>query len=338
MHDPRPLTWGVLGTGTVARLAMIPALARLADTRADMRLLAVASQDQARAQALAAAHNIPRAYGSYSALFDDPEISCIYLALPNHQHGEWTKRAAAAGKHVLCEKPLARNVAELDAMAAACQMAGVRLMEALMYRFHPRMERVRALLAAGAIGPVRSVEAAFCFTLTDEANYRWQPEQGGGALLDVGSYCVDAARELMGAEPDAVSAQASYAPGGVDEEVTGQLLFAGGRIARITGSFRAGERQSIVIQGEDGALEVPHPAFTAWHADLAPILIRWGASKEIETLPPADPYYLMAGRFTDAIIQGAPLPYSLGASRATARVVAALARAGHSGRREEIDE
>jgi predicted dehydrogenase len=331
--DAPPLTWGVLGTGTVARLAMIPALARLPGAR----LLAVASQDAARARALADAHAVPRAYGSYAELVADPEIACVYLALPNHLHREWAERAAAAGKHVLCEKPLARDVAEMDAMAAASAAAGTRLMEALMYRFHPRLERVRALLAAGAIGSVRRVEATFSFTLGDQPNYRWQPEQGGGALLDVGGYCVHAARTLLGAEPVAVRARASYGATGIDEVLTGELIGADGRTARLVCGLRGAERQSITVHGAAGMLELPHPAFTAWHADPAPILLHRDGTTTTETLPPADPYALMAARFTDAVRHAALVPYPLAESRATARVLVALARAARTGEQESIE-
>jgi predicted dehydrogenase len=220
-----PLAWGILGTGRIAQKALIPALKGLPQTQ----IVAIASQDEGRARHSAAEFGIPRAYGSYQTLIDDSQIACIYNALPNHLHKEWTMRAARAGKHVLCEKPLGCTLAEGDEMAAAAQAAGVHLMEALMYPFHPRMERARKLLAEGAIGEAQHIQASFCFTLREANNYRMRPEQGGGALLDVGCYVVHAACALMGARPVAVRSVGQYAASGIDETVSGLLEFAGGQ-------------------------------------------------------------------------------------------------------------
>jgi predicted dehydrogenase len=328
------LNWGVLGTGFIAQKALIPVLQRLPRTR----LLAIASQDEPRARASAARFGIPRAYGSYAALLADPDIQCVYIALPNDLHQAWTLRAAAAGKHVLCEKPLALSLAELDAMEAACAAAGVRLMEALMYRFHPRMERLRALLDANTIGPVRDVVAAFSFPLTAQTNYRLDPSRGGGALWDVGGYCVHAARHaLLGAEPVAAQAAARYGPSGTDEQLAGLLEFSDGRTAQIACGFRMAEQQHITIVGASGVLEIPHPAFTAWHGDPAPILLRHGADVETLACPSADPYELMAAAFSDAIRNGTPVPYPLAETRATLRAVLALGQAARTGARVVLD-
>ena len=327
----KPLTWGVLGTGTIARLALLPVLGRLREAR----LVGIASADPDRAATRAAEFGIPRAYESYAALLDDADIACVYIALPNHLHHEWAMRAAAAGKHVLCEKPLALRSTELDEMEAACQTAHVHLMEALMYRFHPRMARLRRLLDEGAIGVVHSVHASFCFTQTDASNYRRRPEQGGGALWDVGGYCVDAARLVMGEEPLAAQAVAHYAPSGIDDQVSGQLEFADGRAAHLVCSFRSAEQQCLTVVGTSGVLHIPWP-FTAWRSDQAPIVVWRGADEE--TLPgdPADPYQLMVAAFTAAVRDGAPVPHALAASRATLRAVTALAEAARTGQRTEI--
>jgi xylose dehydrogenase (NAD/NADP) len=326
-----PLRWGILGTGTVARLAMLPALSRIPS--ASVRAIASASLD--RAQALAADFAVPRAYGSYQQLLDAPDVDCVYVALPNAQHLEWVLRAAAAGKHVLCEKPLGCTALEVEQMERACADAGVRLMEALMYRFHPRTPRLLALLADGTIGTAVSVAATFTFPLAAPSNYRWRAEQGGGALLDVGGYCVSAARMAFVADPVAVQAVATYGDGGADESTSALLEFSGGRTAHVTCSFRAAERQHLTVIGTCGVLDVPL-AFTAWHRDPAPLVL-WREHAP-ETLPgePADPYERMAAAFSDALLRGKPVPYPTADSRATSRVLDAIARAARTGERQRI--
>lgn len=328
-----PVTWGVLGAGYIARVAMVPALAALPEAR----LLGIASQNPARAAALAAAHGVARVYGDYQALLDAPDIQCVYIALANHQHREWVERAAAAGKHILCEKPLGRDVAEAQAMRDICERAGVALMEALMYRFHPRIARALELVAAGAIGEPREVEAAFNFPLVDSANYRLDPLLGGGALLDVGGYCVSAARMFLGAEPVAVRASGRYAPSGADLAVSALLEHAGGGMARVTCAFDTAEYQRVTVIGSAAALELPY-AFTAWHSDAAPILIHRGKSVETRSTHTADPYGLMAAAFGRAVAAGAPVPYSLDETLATARALDALAAAARSGERVGVAE
>jgi D-xylose 1-dehydrogenase (NADP+, D-xylono-1,5-lactone-forming) len=316
------LAWGVLGTGTVARLAMLPALR---DTPS-ARLLAIGSANYERAVACATQFQIPRAYGSYQDVLDDPDVRAVYIALPNAQHLEWVTRAAGAGKHVLCEKPLGLNTAEVAEMARACAAADVLLMEALMYRFHPRTERLHTLLMDGAIGDVRHVSAAFAFTLADWSGFRAHPSQGGGVLLDVGSYCVSAVRSILRSDPVNVSSVAYYGDTGIDEAVTALLEFSDGRTAGVMCSFRAAEHQRVTTVGTDGVLDVPL-AFTAWYADQAPLLIQRAGSQQ--TLPgaPADPYTLMVERFAEAALTGSPAPYPLTETLATMHVLDSIARA-----------
>ena len=316
------ITWGVLGTGTVARLAMLPALSRIPS--ASVR--AVGSASHERAEALAAQFYIPRAYGSYQELLDDAAIQAVYIALPNALHRDWVLRAARAGKHVLCEKPLGRDAAEVQEMAHACDTAGVLLMEALMYRFHPRTARLHALLAERAIGDVRHVAATFTFTLANWSNYRAVPNLGGGVLLDVGSYCVSAVRAILGGEPAHIAAVAHYGETGIDESVSALLEFPEGRTAALLCSFRAAEHQHVTMLGTTGVLDVPL-AFTAWHSDLAPLLIQRAGAPE--TLPgdAADPYALMAARFNEAILNHTPAPYPLAETLATTRALDAIAQA-----------
>ncbi|HEX9036571.1 MAG TPA: Gfo/Idh/MocA family oxidoreductase [Ktedonobacterales bacterium] len=329
----QPVTWGVLGAGYIARAAMVPALLSLENAR----LMAVASQDPARGAALAAAHGIPRVYGDYQALLDAPDIQCVYIALANHQHREWVERAAAAGKHILCEKPLGRDTAEAAAMRATCEAAGVGLMEALMYRFHPRIARALEILQSGAIGEPLEVEAAFNFTITDLANYRLDPALGGGALLDVGGYSISAARFFLGEQPLSVRATGRYAPSGADLAISALLDHASGRTARITAAFDTAEYQRVTVIGSSGALELPY-TFTAWKDDDAPILLRHGKRVTTDSTYTADPYALMADAFGRAVTAGAPVPYSMDEAMTTARTLDALAAAARSGERVQVGE
>ena len=189
--------WGILGPGFVATRAVIPAMQQTPDAR----LLAVASRSDERAKLIAARFGIERAYHDYQTLLNDPDVDAVYIALPNHLHRIWTMRAAEAGKHVLCEKPLAINASECDEMIATCQRANVLLMEAVMYRFHPRMVQLKRMLTTRELGDIRLLHTAFSFPFDFDRphNFRAHPEFGGGALLDVGSYCVNAARWLVGA-------------------------------------------------------------------------------------------------------------------------------------------
>jgi len=258
-------------------------------------LRAIASRDVSRARALAGRHRVGTVHESYEALLADPEVDAIYLPLVNSLHREWTLRALQAGKHVLCEKPLALNAAEGEEMAAAARSAGRILMEAFMYRFHPRMRRLRET-AKG----VRYLQASFGFPLRDEANYRLQPELGGGALLDVGCYGLDVARWLLG-EPDKVVAVLRPGPTGVDLSASVLLGFPGGATASVWGSFESPEQQELLLVTESDVVRLERP-FTAWK-------------------DPHDPYRLMVDEFAAAALSGSAPPLPLEDSLAGLRLL-----------------
>ncbi|MGH2505363.1 MAG: Gfo/Idh/MocA family protein, partial [Ktedonobacterales bacterium] len=226
-------------------------------------------------------------------------------------------------------------VAEALAMRAAAERANVSLMEALMYRFHPRIEQALALIAHGAIGEPREVEAAFCFTLGDRSNYRMRPEAGGGALLDVGGYCVTAARFFLRGDPLVARASARYAETGADLAISALLDFDAGRVARITCAFDSAEYQRVTVIGSSASLEIPY-AFTAWRDDSAPILIHRGKTIETILTPPANPYARMAGAFGRAAVAREAAPYSLDETLAVARALDAIAEAARTGGRVAI--
>ncbi|NJN19818.1 MAG: Gfo/Idh/MocA family oxidoreductase [Oscillochloris sp.] len=328
------LRWGVLGGATIARRCVIPAIVGSGNGTP----AAIASRDATRAETLAAEFGFARAYGSYNELIQDPHVDAVYIPLPNHLHAEWAIKAAQAGKHVLVEKPIACNVAEAAAMFAAARDSGVLLMEALMYRFQTRTKQIKALLDGGAIGALRGVQAAFTFLHPDPQNHRMRPEFGGGALLDVGCYAVSLACYMFAAAPVAVSANAIFAPSGIDLFVGGRLRFADGRTAQIEAGFDRALQQRYSVIGDAGALELPHDAFIPW-GERAEYTIRAVDSPQGRSATTANPdqYRLMVSAFADAILQSAPPPISAAESIRTMRVLDSLARAARSGCEERLD-
>ncbi len=311
--------WGVLGAGFIANRAMIPAIQRCSQAR----VLAIASRDARRGQEAAQHYSIERVYNEYEGLLDDPDVQVVYIALPNHLHCEWAIRAAQAGKHVLCEKPLALNAAESDVIISTCHSLKVLLMEAVMYRFHPRMQALKQMIAEGAVGELRFIHSAFSFPFDAPGNYRAFPQFGGGALLDVGSYCVNAARWLSGTEPTAIHPAVSYSQNSIDLSASAILEFGPHVSAHVQCSFAAAEHQVIEVVGSEAAITAPL-AFTAWRDDTTALLIQRGGMFERREFAPADPYQLMIEHFTDCVLGKASLIYPPEDGRNTLRVLDAL--------------
>jgi D-xylose 1-dehydrogenase (NADP+, D-xylono-1,5-lactone-forming) len=321
--------WGVLSTSNIGRRAVLPAIQRSSNGE----LVAVASRDAQKARAFAGELGIPRAYAGYDQLLADREIDAVYIPLPNSMHHEWTIKAAQAGKHILCEKPLALNAAECAAMEAAAQAHGVLLMEAFMYRFHPQTARVTELLRQGAIGEPRLIHAAFTFRLTNPANIRLQANLGGGALMDVGCYCVNISRTLFGAEPVEVQAFADWGTSGVDEQLLGSLRFAGGGYAQFDSALTLARREYYQVAGTEGVIEVP-VAFLPGQGDTT-IRIHNGAGERTETIAGADEYQLMAEHFAACVRGQATLRYPPAEAAANMHVIEALYRSARNGGRPE---
>ena len=296
--------WGILGPGFIATHAIIPAIQEVSNSR----ILAVASSNEERSREVALRFGIERFYSDYQALLDDPDVDVVYIALPNHLHREWTIRAAAARKHVLCEKPLAMNAAECNEMITACQQANVLLMEAVMYRFHPRILYLKQMLLARELGDVRFLHAAFSFNFNAPGNYRAYRQFGGGAILDVGSYCVNAARWLIDSEPVSSQAIISYNQESIDLNTSAILRFSEDVSAHIQSSFVAAEHQVIEVVGTTGAVTAPL-AFTAWRDDTTILLIQRGAVFEQREFAPSDPYKRMVEHFTTCVMEKTPLLY-----------------------------
>ena len=232
------LRWGVLGTANIGR-AVNPAI----HASHNGTLVSIASRDAGKARTYAEKWSIPRYHASYMALLKDPEIDAVYIPLPNGLHKEWTIHAAEHGKHVLCEKPLALTAADCREMQRAADLHGVRLMEAFMYRFHPRTEQVIARAHSGALGAVRAIRSAFTFRLTNPTNVRLDETLGGGALFDVGCYCVSISRTIAHAEPVDVQAWATWTDRGVDEQLAGSMRFADGLVAHFDCALTQEQRQ-----------------------------------------------------------------------------------------------
>jgi predicted dehydrogenase len=295
---PLPVGWGVLGaTSQAARKAVLPAI--VASPRG--RLIAVASERAADGGA--GPFGPVRAYRAYAAVLDDPEVEAVYVPLPNSLHREWVVRAAAAGKHVLCEKPLAPTAADAEAMATACATAGVALLEAYMTPFHPRASALETLVASGRLGALRFARAAFTGVLDRRDDHRWRPEMGGGSLLDVGIYCVAPLLAAAGRIPARVEASATLAKSGVDASFSGWLDFGDGFTATIECSFDAPERQFLEIVGTEAALVIDR-AYTPGPADTAMTLRHRDGRIEEIIVRGADPYREMIEHF-QTVVRGA---------------------------------
>jgi predicted dehydrogenase len=278
-------------------------------------IAAVASRDEGRARAYARRHGIARAHGSYDALLADPQIDAVYIGLPNAMHVPWTLRALEAGKHVLVEKPFSPRAADVERAFDLAEQRGLVLSEGFMWRHHPQTLRLVELLER--IGEVRLVRASFSFALDHPDDHRWLPEQEGGALMDVGTYCVNAARLLCG-EPETVHGVRTGE--GVDARFAGVLRFGSGALATFDCGFDLPSRHDLEVVGADGSLLVADP----WHARSPEIVVRRGDRVEHEELARADAYRLELEDVSDAIAHGRPPRLGREDAVGQARVLEAL--------------
>jgi predicted dehydrogenase len=328
------IKWGVLGNAEIARVCVIPAIQK--SSNGIVRGLATGSPENAGQ--VVRENNIEHLYDSYDALLVDPEVEAVYIPLPNHLHHPWTLRALQAGKHVLCEKPLGCDASEAQKMANAAAAASLLLMEAMMYRFHPRSLRIKETVAEGRIGTVRLVRSAFCYSmdkvlLKSGQNARLKPDMGGGALLDVGCYSVSVARWLMGTEPTVLQAQAVYHPGGVDMHLVASIRFPEHGLATLEASFISALQQTYTVVGSNGAIELPHDAFIPWERD-AVFTLRSKDQEKGENFVTAgvDEYQLMVEHFAAAVLGKETLAISPEESVLNMRVLDGLAEAARTGK------
>src|SRR5438093_2818325 len=316
------LRWGIIGPGRIA-----PRLVRALSQSRRGELVAVASRDADRATAFAAQHGIGQSYGSYDALLDDAEVDVVYVALPNHLHAKWTVKALHAGKHVLCEKPLATSVDAVDEIITTSERTGRTAVEGFMFLHHPQTILALELARSRALGRLELLSGTFSFFLTNPIDPRISPEMGGGSLWDVGCYPVSFSRRLAGEEPERLNAFARFDERGVDRTFIGQLLFAGGVLAQFDCGFAAPDRERMEIVGSDATLVLdapflpapdgPPPSVTMWRGrEATPIEVASVGQyrEEVEDL-------------MSVILDGRAPRLDLGSSRGNISTLVALDRA-----------
>lgn len=314
-----PVRWGLLGTARINR-RLVPAI------RATRRsvLAAVASRNRARAEAYASEWQVPTAHGSYDALLRDPAVDAIYIPLPNALHVEWTLRALDAGKHVLCEKPLALSPHDVDRIAAMARAHGRVVAEALMYRHEPLFAQMAELVRNDAIGEVRVINTGFTFEQSGEGDIRLNPALGGGSLWDVGCYPVSAAIGLLDQTPVEAFGWATRSGAGVDQAFSGLLRFATGAVATIHSSFRAAYHTWFDVHGAGGSMRIAHPFRPELREEI--IVVR---GDQVETVPVDGSSLLFVRQVEDfvaAVLDGRPQAVALSDSRRIAASLAALYR------------
>jgi predicted dehydrogenase len=327
----KKVRWGVLSTASIGVRKVIPAM----QSGHLSAVAAIASRDLAKARTVAAELNIPTAYGSYEELIADPSIDAIYNPLPNQLHVPWTIRAAEAGKHVLCEKPLSMTLAEAQSLLAVRDRTGVLIGEAFMIRSHPQWLRLRALLDEGRIGALRSIAAFFSYFNTDPANIRNIPETGGGALYDIGCYCIQAARTGFAQQPTRVCGLIDRDPHLHTDRLTSALLDFPAGHAIFTCSTQLVPYQRVHFFGTKGRIEIEIP-FNAPTDRPTRLFIDdgrdfFGSGIATETFPTADQYTLQGDAFSRAILEGTPIPVTLEEGIANMAVIEAIFQSAESG-------
>jgi predicted dehydrogenase len=327
----RKVSWGVFGVAKIGVEKVIPAMQRGALSRID----AIASRDIARAKSAAASLGIAKAYGSYEELLADPAIEAIYNPLPNELHVPWTIRALEAGKHVLCEKPIALDAAEAETLVAARARSGKLVAEAFMVRFHPQWRRAHEIAQSGEIGALRAIQTFFSYHLLDPTNIRNKPP-GGGALYDIGCYAILTARHMFGAEPTRVAATMDVDPAmGTDRLISGVAEFPGGRHLTFVCGTQTTPHQRVTIAGDKGRIEIaipfnaPPDRPTEITIDSGADLFGGGARREEFAI--CDQYTLQGDAFSRAVTGEAPLAYPIEDAIANMRVIDAIFRAAKSG-------
>ncbi|NHN30672.1 Gfo/Idh/MocA family protein [Paenibacillus agricola] len=301
------LRWGILGCAGIAKRAVIPGIQQ-SETGV---VAAIASRNEENAKKTAEALHIPTAYGSYEALLNDDSIDAIYIPLPNHLHKEWTIKAAEAGKHVLCEKPIALDAEEAAEMVAACAKAGVKLAEAFMHRQHPRYVRIKEIIKSGEIGEIRGMHGAFTFNSSSNlGNVRFDKAMGGGSIYDVGVYPISTARMILGQEPEAATVHAFFSPehDDVDMMASGILEFSGGVALTFDCGMWAANRNTLEILGTEGRIEVPSAYVTKQNAEDHFFVTVKGERREVE-VPYRNQYALQADDFGRSVLEGKALKF-----------------------------
>jgi len=311
------LTWGILGTGRIAASVLGAIRATSNGT-----VHAIASRDPERAAAFATQHAVPVTHASYQDLVGDPAIDIVYIPLPVSEHAPWALRAIQSGKAVLVEKPFAMSAAEAQSVFSAAAAAKIMVGEAMMYRFHPLTQRARSLIRDGAVGEARVVRSTFCVDIKDRADIRWNPKTGGGAMRDLGCYCIDVSRHLLGCEPEAGQGVAVEQLG-VDASFAASLRFPGA-VASFAITLDSTFECSYEVIGSTGRIRVDHGGMVAWPGGEFAITIWDKQGRREEAIPPANHYQLMAEAFAAQVRDGVPYPISAADTLANHRWMDAL--------------
>lgn len=304
----KKIRWGILSTAKIGREKVIPALQKCSNGSVD----AICSRNQEQAAATAKLLNIGKAYGSYEELLNDPEIDAIYNPLPNNLHVEWTIKAMQAGKHVLCEKPIGVSTADALKLVGETKMyPNLKVMEAFMYRFHPQWQKVKALIADGAIGELKAVQSFFSYFNIDPKNIRNNVDVAGGALMDIGCYCVSFPRFLFESEPTRVVSCIDRDPVmGTDRLTSAMMDFGDGKISTFTCSTQLMPYQRVNIFGTDGHIEIEIPVNAPKDAS-SKIWIRTKTGNEEIVVDAVDQYTIQGELFAKSILEDSPVPTDL---------------------------
>lgn len=332
----RKIRWGVLGVAGIASRKVIPAMQRGTHTVVS----AIASRDRSRAQEAAQALGIEKAYASYEDLLADPEIDAVYNPLPNHLHVPWTKKAAEAGKHVLCEKPIALSAAEARELVEVRDRTGVKVQEAFMVRTHPQWLKARALVRDGRIGDLRAMLGAFSYFNADPLNIRNVPQMGGGALMDIGCYLINTSRFILGREPVRVAGASDHDPAFGTDRLTSMLLDYGGVHLAGTCGTQMVPFQRMQIFGTTGSIEIRIP-FNAPADRPCEIVVDtgkdlFGGGQERFEFPVCDQYTIQGDLFSQAILAGTDVPEPLEDSVRNMECIEAVFRSARTGRWESL--
>ncbi len=329
----KTVRWGLISTANINRRLIPPIRASKRGT-----LAAVASRDLAKARDYAREWGIKQAFGSYEEMLESDAVDAVYISLPNHLHAEWSIKALRAGKHVLCEKPFAISLEEVDAMIAAQQETGLALMEAFMYRHHPQNKMIGEWVREGKVGDVTLIRGSFSFYMGDQpGNVRLNPDWGGGALWDVGVYPLSYAQFIYGELPESVSGQQHIGKSGVDETFAGLLRYSGGRSAIISCGFETPHQTSIEIHGTGGRIALTRP-FTGMNERGREITYTApdGKAEKLHT-PGPDPYLCEVENMQDAVLDGKPTYVTLAESRNHIRTALALYESARTGREVRLE-
>ncbi len=318
------LRWGILGTASIAR-TVVPAISRSDSSEVH----AVASRDLSKAQSFAGEMDIPAAYGSYEEMLDRADIDIVYVPLPNSLHAAWTVRALEAGYPVLCEKPFALNAKEANEVVEVAKRTGLPVAEAFMYRFHPMYEKVLELLDGGAIGSLVSISSCFSFFEDDRSGIVASAELGGGALMDVGCYCVNFSRLIARAQPIRVSAM--QVGDKVDDTLVGQMEFPGGVLAKFETSIASTERHAAQICGTEGVIAIANPWIPGME-ETKILVRRWGEPDEVITIAGANTYRLEIEDFAHAVTTGTDPRWSAADAVQNMAVIEALFESAFKGK------